>query len=40
MSGPAVTAFSETAALYAIPDEDTEEAGRVAAATRTKRYLA
>ena len=29
MRGPAVTAFSETAALYAILNEDTEEAERI-----------
>ncbi|MFE4369641.1 hypothetical protein ACFRMN_15665 [Streptomyces sp. NPDC056835] len=29
MHGPAVTAFSETAALYAIVNEDTEEAERI-----------
>jgi hypothetical protein len=40
MRGPGVTAFSETTTLYAILNEDTEEAGRVAAATRTKRYSA
>lgn len=29
MHGPAVTAFAETAALYAILNEDTEEAERI-----------
>ncbi|MDW6058119.1 hypothetical protein SAZ11_08450 [Streptomyces sp. FXJ1.4098] len=29
MHGPAVTAFPETAALYAILNEDTEEAERI-----------
>ncbi|MFE2941096.1 hypothetical protein ACFXKG_18825 [Streptomyces sp. NPDC059255] len=40
MLGPAVTSFSETAALYAILNEDTEEAERIVSAKTIGARLA